>query len=439
MLGVDACHWCGPLRLLWLLPVAAWRGAEAKIASGSIYLGGSDAANHWRYVDKFGVAVGDGSYAVRAKLDRPDHRKLDASATVEMDILTDEDWESAMLLPACGHEGRSSRAAQSVPLRLDPDGAWSDWQTGVLQARSRPYIAYFALKECRNEFSDGFQRRVRYEIKALQHDGCQFSFELRYMPSINSWMLGLLVTYTVYFAIRCFSFYQSAGSFHPVLMVLTAVVAIHVLAESFHMLNLFVYSIDGRGMKPIEMLSEVMLMLAQVLVTSLFLCIGLGYTLLEQKENDMESVAALTAVMFAVHGALVSLGHLDDSHDKHHQNAGLVGYAMLVIRLGIYGWFMWGIKKTNEAGGLRMQAFLNKFSKIGCCYFLSYPVIFAIAKLCPHYYQHPVLQVGLLVMQFASIIWLSHLFLTRGEYFKLSTLNTSALPCGPKAGITKGA
>jgi len=47
------------------------------------------------------------------------------------------------------------------------------------------------------------------------------------------------------------------------------------------------------------------------------------------------------------------------------------------------------------------------------------------------------MSIGLMVMQASSSVWLATLFLTRGEYFKVSTLSASELPGGCKVGMVK--
>jgi len=47
------------------------------------------------------------------------------------------------------------------------------------------------------------------------------------------------------------------------------------------------------------------------------------------------------------------------------------------------------------------------------------------------------MQTGTLVMQLASNFWLANLFLERGDYFKVSTLNSSFLPGGARVGLDK--
>lgn len=109
----------------------------------------------------------------------------------------------------------------------------------------------------------------------------------------------------------------------------------------------------------------------------------------------------------------------------------------MVMRLGLYVWFLWAVQSSAGEGGMSVRRFYTQFRIAGSVYFLSYPAIFLIAKCFAPYVQHVVMTFGLMVMQMGSNVWLTRLFLTRGDYFKVSTLSASDLPGGCKVGMVK--
>jgi len=179
-------------------------------------------------------------------------------------------------------------------------------------------------------------------------------------------------------------------------------------------------------------------MLSQVVVSTLLLTIAQGYTLGSAREATVGSVRPIAAAISVLHIVLVAQCKAQGDHsDKHHENEGAIGWALLLARLVLYGWFVKSIGALRETGGFRLQGFLQSFQFAGSLYFLSYPAIFFIVKAFAPYLQHPVMQIGLVVMQTASSVWLSDLFLTRGEYFRVSTLSSSLLPGGCGCAPTK--
>jgi len=172
-------------------------------------------------------------------------------------------------------------------------------------------------------------------------------------------------------------------------------------------------------------------MMSQVVQTTLLISIALGYTLLHVSMDELALVKPITFVVFVIHAALVAVGKLHgDSHFKYHEHEGVVGWALLVLRLGLYVWFVAAIKESQQKGGFRLQAFLQQFRTAGTIYFLAYPALFVVVQVFAPYLQHPIMQTGLLTMQTASHFWLANLFLSRGNYFKASVLGASVLPGG---------
>merc|ERR1712039_975689 len=132
-----------------------------------------------------------------------------------------------------------------------------------------------------------------------------------------------------------------------------------------------------------------------------------------------------------IHMMLVGFGKIkDDASYKFHENEGGVGWLLMVLRLLLYGWFLWAVQSSAAEGGLKLKNVLRQFRACGSVYFLAYPAIFLITQCVTPYLQHGVMSIGMMTMQAGSNIWLASLFLTRSEYFKMSTLSSSELPGG---------
>jgi len=166
-------------------------------------------------------------------------------------------------------------------------------------------------------------------------------------------------------------------------------------------------------------------------MTCLLILIGMGYTLLRSKLGTSDFTLPLCGVVAGVHAVLVTVGRLqDDAHYKYHENEGMVGWLILVIRLALFIWFLHASRATAAVGGNRLKSFMTRFVAAGSMYFVAYPTIFLVFKLFAPYMQHGLMTIALMIMQLASNAWLCSLFLSRGEYFKISTLSGSALPGG---------
>merc|ERR1712072_921946 len=162
----------------------------------------------------------------------------------------------------------------------------------------------------------------------------------------------------------------------------------------------------------------------------------MGYTLLPSRGGRLIIVKWIALLSLFIHAALVSFSKLqDESACKYHENEGAVGWVLLSVRLLLLSWFVFAVQASQQQGGLRLHDFLQLFQVAGTIYFLAYPLLFMVVQIFAPYLQHPIMQIGLLAMQTASVVWLAELFLSRGTYFKISALSTS-LPLEVMACLT---
>eukprot|EP00747_Dinoflagellata_sp_TGD_P090753 gnl/TRDRNA2_/TRDRNA2_164812_c0_seq1.p1 gnl/TRDRNA2_/TRDRNA2_164812_c0~~gnl/TRDRNA2_/TRDRNA2_164812_c0_seq1.p1 ORF type:complete len:425 (-),score=41.49 gnl/TRDRNA2_/TRDRNA2_164812_c0_seq1:30-1304(-) len=404
-----------------------------KLHTGAARIGGPKNDTRWRFVSKFGYTTGTGRYSLRARLWKAN--STNKSVVLDVDAFLDEVWNEVRSASPCERQKLYSRATRKIS--IDPSGKWSTNVTGTVSQTVRPHIWFFALSDCRQELA-GIGARIEWELRTTQFDGSEFSVEMRQMLLVNVVALLGLSAFVWQFARRCREFFSSAGSIHPVILALATAMAMQYLAQVCDTLDQWRFRSDGIGLKALEVVGEVFFMLSQVIQTSLLILIALGYTLLQSKVGDLDLLLPITLMTSTIHTLLVLIGKLmDDAPDKYHENDGLVGWIMLVLRILLYAWFLWAVQSTEAVSGMQLRSFLRRFRIAGSAYFLSYPIIFVIAQIFAPYLQHPVMQIGLLAAQMASNVYLYSLFLTRGDYFKVSTLNSSFLPGGVRIGLDK--
>mmetsp|Transcript_107871 Transcript_107871/g.327865 ORF Transcript_107871/g.327865 Transcript_107871/m.327865 type:complete len:427 (+) Transcript_107871:86-1366(+) len=418
--------------MLSVVQVARWAvvalplcGVEGKVQAGSVALGGPGAEGRWRYVSKFGFGLGVGQYDVRLRLRTPQSLARDAAVGVE--VYLDEDWHRAEALPPC-RRAVDSLARKTLRARLRASGEWDAWHLGSVEQRVRSHIWYFALSDCSGPLPDNVE--VDFEFRARQEGGSELSVEAQHMPAVHAVVLICLTALLPGYALRCRHFRESAGALHPVVWVLTLAMALQYGAQALQTMHLWRYREDGTGVWVINALAQNLSMVSQVIHTALLIAIAQGYTLLRPKTSDLGLTKPIVAAVLLAHSALVGFGQLrDDAAHKHHENDGAVGWAILGMRLFLLVWFVRAARASHAAaGGLRTKAFLRQFQLAGCAFFLAYPALFVAVQAFAPYLRHPILQVGLLIVQLGSDAWLARLFLSRGAYFSVSTLSTSLLP-----------
>jgi len=417
---------CPARSFAWWVPVFMWQlqVLEAKVQTGTLTIGGGVAGLRWKYLSKFGFGLGLGEYEVRLKLHQPS--VLPSSTYLDFDIYLDEDWHRVQSLPPCKRESYSL-SRKTLPLLLDPSGAWGEWQTGAVEHRVRPHIWYFALSDCAMSLPHNLE--VDFELRARQEDASEFSIEARQMLAVHG---ATLLSYTIFLAIFascCLRRWHAAGTLHPLIWVLAAALGLQYASQVSYMTHLLRYRTDGVGCWALRTVSENCSMANQVIHTGLLIIIARGYTLLVSSTTDVGIVKLVMSAVLITHFALVSLAKLeDDAPDKHHENEGTIGWAILVIRLGLLAWFLHAIRKSRCSAGLKLCAFLRQFEIAGAVYLLAYPLLLIFVQAFAPYLRHPILQIGLLAVQLASDAWFARLFLLRGAYFEVSTFGAPLLP-----------
>lgn len=399
----------------------------AKLHTREVKLTGAatDPALRWRYVSKFGFGLGVGTSEVRARLAGPSTSLLEDTA-LQLEIYLDEEWPDAESLPdVCA---RKDKARLSTTIDVRPDGSFGTVARNTFAQKVRPHIWFFAISDCRGSLGVDIHRVV-VELRLQQDGGSEFSYESRWALTTNVTALIVFGLFCLTFAPKCGKFRRTNGALHPVITALTVAIMLQLSGHVSHTWHLWCYAADGVGLPWTEVLSEVFFMMSQVLLASLLLIIALGYTLTRSKVGDLDMIIVASVLVALVHAVLVILGKCrDDDAYKFHEHEGAHGWLLFALRLALWLWFVWAAQSTSAGAGPALQSFLRGYMLVGSVYFLSYPTIFLVVRLFAPYLQNAVLQAGLALTQVASITWLASLFLSKGSYFEVSSLNSSELP-----------
>jgi len=379
----------------------------------------------WEYVGKFGYTTGMGSHVARART-----RDAVGKTTLRLEVYMDEDWPRVAALPRCSPEARSL-ARDFVQMEVGSDWAVSLKRT--ISQKMRAHIWYFALSACPDLAHPGSNlthtdAEIDYEIHFVQPNGSELSYELQWMPCVTLLVVLSLSGFLVHFARRCRRVLDSAGDIHPMIWALAGTVLLQWTAEVSHLCHLQFYEREGLGESALEDAANMLLMLSQVASCTLLIAIAKGYTLL--KDTSIDSVKRIAAFVAIPHAILVGHNSLQGDHvDKHHENGGAAGLALVLVRLGLFAWFVMSTRAMQQQSqSMRLQDFLQRFQIAASAYFLSYPALFFIVQVFAPYLQHPILHLGTATMQTCVAFWLAELFLSRGAYFQISTLSSSLLP-----------
>jgi len=440
--------WAGALRAgLCLL---AWIPLEAKLQVAQLHLGG---VQRWGFMSKFGYAPGNGTYRLRVRVPSQT-RRPDGNITLRFESYLDEDWNEVLSIEDPCLRTRKTRKTWN--LNVPSNGQWSDPWNGQVRNTVRSHVWYFVLLHCGEKLKD-HSVRFEYEIRHLNEGDSHFTIEKQWTLPANVLSLLCFLAFSILFARRCISEMRGVGKLHPVIQGLVAVVGLELLAQSLHALHLLRYGYDGKGLRLLEIVAELLFVLSQLVQSTLLLLIGYGYTLLPV-DIAPDMVVLAFGIGAVLHIVLVLLIKGEDDADKFHDYESLAGKILLALRLMLFVGFLWALNGTMQGAPFRIRRFLAKFGFIGTLYFVGPPMVVLLVSFFAPYWRPPILTSCLMLLQIldssrsleigrvlfilqpsfqkqhgpriSTAWWLNHLFLSRGEFFEVSELNSSSLPGG---------
>jgi len=414
----------------WFL-LYQWPGANGRLQALNARLGGPRKTNKWRQVGKFAFSHRDASFRIRAQLQKSG--KLKENMTLHLEAYREQDWFAAQAMEPCE---RHKLAHRSLPFELPLGGEWGQWTSATFD-EAVPQLWYFATSYCDPSMRK-YSHVLNFEFHARQEDGSEFSDESR---GSLPWHAVTLVSFAV-LVLTCSSLgvniARRSGSMHPVIWITLTALMSQFSAETFHVLHLARFSYNGVGFKFFEICTNVLSVVSEAVQIWLFLLLGSGYTLLQSKMGELDVLVAVCAVVVLVHLMIVGFGKLrSDGSFRYHDSEGILELLTLLLRAAMFVWFSVVSMATAQASDMQLRSFVQKLRVRGSIYFLLHPCLSVVTLLFDARLQFVLKSFGLMFVQTAANLWLASMVLTRGEYFRVSSLNTSELPGGTRIGVMK--
>lgn len=118
----------------------------------------------------------------------------------------------------------------------------------------------------------------------------------------------------------------------------------------------------------------------------IFILISWGWTINYTELENFDIYIPLAVLLGIVHMMIVGLSKLtDDESHKYHQYGGIVGWIIVVLRLGMFVYFCFGIRDTLKTAREKVKVFITKFTVFGSLYFLAFPIILFISSFIAGY------------------------------------------------------
>lgn len=132
-------------------------------------------------------------------------------------------------------------------------------------------------------------------------------------------------------------------------------------------------------------------------------------------------VIALTSAYFFIEVFDVLTTSKEHDFNKFHDHESSAGTTLLLFQVLLCAIFAFSLFRTEKEVKSRLKTFVRRLALSGCLWFLSTPVLCAVAVGTAKVSRHRLVTGGTLFVQTLALLTMCQLFLTRSnEYFKLS-------------------
>eukprot|EP00826_Nyctotherus_ovalis_P015709 TRINITY_DN14490_c0_g1_i1.p1 TRINITY_DN14490_c0_g1~~TRINITY_DN14490_c0_g1_i1.p1 ORF type:complete len:202 (-),score=4.90 TRINITY_DN14490_c0_g1_i1:27-632(-) len=185
--------------------------------------------------------------------------------------------------------------------------------------------------------------------------------------------------------------------------------------------HLMAYSKDGLGLVPCHAVSVVAEIASQFFLSVLLVLISWGWTISYLKFHRPLLLIEMLFTLLVLHlllGGLTELGN--DEYDKYHNYDGIQGVLLTVLRLGMFGYFLYGATRMYRQCSIQIKPFFTTFTIYAGAYLLSFPLLILICQICVPYVRHRIMTIGTIFFQSLALCILLKLFTGNNQYTRIS-------------------
>jgi len=244
---------------------------------------------------------------------------------------------------------------------------------------------------------------------------------------------------------------------HLCVLLLGAAEVLQICSVFCEIWHLWRYSNDGLGLRwrysylPLDFLSEVYQGLSELIIQVVLISLAFGWTIIPTAADTSgffkglakpyEFFEKASKASFFVIGLSVTQFSLElagrayeDDFSQFHDHEHWPGYVLMLMRFSLAGLFAYGVRSTKQQALKTSEEEISKFflklQLTGCAWFLAFPVTVVLASVAAPYRRHGIVTIGAIVTQVGALAYLQFMFLTRSDYYKISTLRNMGTMMG---------
>jgi hypothetical protein len=270
---------------------------------------------------------------------------------------------------------------------------------------------------------------IKYELELL-NDGSQFSHEYWGQLPITILAFGVFCYLLGSNGLKLYREVKKHEEYETPLALLLAAIFWEFIQLSLALVHLLVYWYDGDGFWLFDYLSTIFFVLSQVGIISLIMLIAYGWTITFNNLADHDYFMLELGANFIIHIFITALTFIDNGqHHKYHDFEGFQGLLLVLIRLGLFGFFLYKAQETKKVVARKNLPFMKGFTISASAYMLAFPVFWLISYLLnPHMRLKFIVYGNLFTQMIAMIILINQVTKKGSKYYEASMRSQGILP-----------
>lgn len=380
----------------------------------------------WAYLTKFGMDVGKGSWMIKLKLTKGNKvYNAPVRYPIRLQIYRDDYWADRHYTADC--QERFSPRYHTSEIKIAADGSWTSAFAGSFEEQSSPHFWIFVLADCENRLGDF--AKLKAEFTVLDANDGHLSIEDVGLLKLYFWLavvfLGALGA-NLYQSYRRFVY---RDEFDLQLLVLNLAICLQFVSLILEISSLTAFQSSGKELSAFEFLGRASEELAQLAVLVLLIAIAEGWTITFVDLPNIELYVAVFIFVGLGKLVLVGIGRLSkDSSDVYSDYENLSGAFLVLLRLGLFGWFWVNISALGAKATGKIKLFINKLAMVGSLYFLSQPAVVFVSFGISPYMRHWVIVASSVAIQMTAMLGLSLMFTRQKSEYNKVRATTHDLP-----------
>ena len=381
-----------------------------------------------QFISRFAVNK-DNLLHVKIKARVDSFYSQDYTANIKALLMNDAEWDMALETDIWSE--REKLARFNIPITLKTDGEWTRWESTRVRIINRPQVWYILLADWNREahFSNPGLGNIEYEME-MTNDGSHFSHEYwGVMPTsilslvLFSYLLGKTT-------LKLFKELKKQEEYQTPLLPLFVAIVWEFIQLGLSVINMTVYWYDGEGIWLLFLFTTIFSILAQISIISLFLMIAHGWTLTFGNLSEKNYFKVELWGTFGVHIIIGFLTVIDNGEaHKYHDFEGFQGLLLILLRIGIFIFFLKKVKETMKEIAHKNLPFMKGFIISASIYMLSFPLFWFISYLLNPHMRLKFIHFGnLLVQMVAILILVNQVTKKESIYNKASMRSQGILP-----------